>query len=284
MLSPSRHRSRPALLAAAGLDLVSPPVTVPHAAGQESCRPDRPVGRPCPVREPAGQEGDGVTRYGLPTGTTLIGTCARKCDATPVAPRLWNAERKVFPPTEDERSVRAEADHVVDRGIGGTMIREPAGDHGWNAAEGRYEPGSTLTTARYGKSKSASPYGAKRSSIDPPAEALAVDVEFGQFPLSDSAYPVSPRPRITNRPNTTLPGGTEFRSGHGTSAPGNAKDQSGWGTSTIRGDRTGADAGGPKGDRHRVPLRLPGRQTPGTGAWAEPAFVYRPCRHRRTGR
>lgn len=221
-----------------------------------------------------GVVGDYVTRYGFPAGTTLTGTYARKYDATLVAPWLWNAEKKVFLSTEDEQSVRAKADYVVDRGIGGTMIWELAGDYGWNAAKGQYEPGSTLTTAMYEKFKSASPYGAERSTIDLPAEALNVDVGFGQFPLGDSNHPISPKLKITNRTDTTLPGGTEFRFDYGTSAPGNARDQSGWGTSVIRSDHTGANVGGLRGDHHRVSLKLPGWQTLPPGASVELDFVY----------
>ncbi|MBX9398922.1 chitinase C-terminal domain-containing protein [Streptomyces sp. TRM72054] len=218
--------------------------------------------------------GDYVTRYGFPADTTLTGTYARKYDATLVAPWLWNAQKKVFLSTEDEQSVAAKADYVVDRGIGGTMVWELAGDYAWNAAEGQYEPGSALTTLMYEKFKSASPYGAQRSTIDLPAEALDIDVEFGQFPLGDSNYPISPKLKITNRTQTTLPGGTEFRFDYATSAPGNAKDQSGWGTSVIRSDHNGTNVGGLKGDYHRVSLKLPSWQTLAPGASVELDFVY----------
>ncbi|WP_180686548.1 chitinase C-terminal domain-containing protein [Streptomyces gossypiisoli] len=218
--------------------------------------------------------GDYVTRYGFPADTTLTGTYARKYDATLVAPWLWNAQKKVFLSTEDEQSVAAKADYVVDRGIGGTMVWELAGDYAWNATEGQYEPGSALTTLMYEKFKSASPYGAQRSTIDLPAEALDIDVEFGQFPLGDSNYPISPKLKITNRTQTTLPGGTEFRFDYATSAPGNAKDQSGWGTSVIRSDHTGTNVGGLKGDYHRVSLKLPSWQTLAPGASVELDFVY----------
>ncbi|MFE2266489.1 chitinase C-terminal domain-containing protein [Streptomyces griseosporeus] len=218
--------------------------------------------------------GDYVTRYGFPSGTKLTGTYARRYDATLVAPWLWNAEKKVFLSTEDEQSVNAKADYVVSHGIGGTMVWELAGDYGWNAAKGQYEPGSTLTTAMYDKFKAASPYGAKRSAVDLPAEALKIGVDFGQFPLGDSNYPISPKLKITNNTSVTLPGGTEFQFDYGTSAPGNAKDQSGWGTTVIRSDHTGSNAGGLKGDYHRVSLKLPSWQTLAPGASVELDFVY----------
>ncbi|MYV60014.1 chitinase, partial [Streptomyces sp. SID4931] len=206
--------------------------------------------------------GDYVTDYGFPADTQLTGTYARKYDSTLVAPWLWNAEKKVFLSTEDEQSVKAKADYVVDKGIGGTMIWELAGDYRWNAAKGQYETGSTLTTAMYDAFKSATPYGAKRSTIDLPTEALDIDVSFGQFPLGDSNYPISPKLKITNRTQATLPGGTEFQFDYSTSAPANAKDQSGFGTTIIRSDHTAANnIGGLKGDYNRVSLKLPAWQS-----------------------
>ncbi|WP_175409465.1 chitinase C-terminal domain-containing protein [Streptomyces sp. TRM64462] len=221
-----------------------------------------------------GVVGDYVTRYGFPAGTELTGTYARKYDSTLVAPWLWNAEKKVFLSTEDEQSVQAKADYVVDRGIGGTMVWELAGDYDWNAAKGQYEPGDTLTTVMYEKFKAAAPYGATRATTPLPSQAVNVDVAFGNFPLGDSNYPISPKLKITNNTGTTLPGGTEFQFDYATSAPGNAKDQSGFGTTIIRSDHTGNNVGGLKGDYHRVSLKLPAWQTLAPGASVELDFVY----------
>ncbi|MFI1400439.1 chitinase C-terminal domain-containing protein [Streptomyces sp. NPDC020681] len=221
-----------------------------------------------------GVVGDYVTKYGFPSATTLTGTYARKYDSTLVAPWLWNAQKKVFLSTEDEQSVAAKADYVVDRGIGGTMVWELAGDYGWNAAKGQYEIGDTLTTAMYDKFKAASPYGAKRATTTMPGEAVKIDVEFGQFPLGDSNYPISPKLKITNNTTATLPGGTEFQFDYGTSAPANAKDQSGFGTTIIRSDHSGTNVGGLKGDYNRVSLKLPSWQTLAPGASVQLDFVY----------
>ncbi|MFE6668432.1 chitinase C-terminal domain-containing protein [Streptomyces sp. NPDC057697] len=219
--------------------------------------------------------GDYVTDYGFPADTELTGTYARAYDPTLVAPWLWNAEKKVFLSTEDEQSVAAKADYVVDRGIGGTMIWELAGDYGWNAAKGQYEPGSTLTSTMYDIFKSAAPYGAKRSTVDLPAEALDIDVSFDQFPLGDSNYPISPKLKITNRTGATLPGGTEFQFDYATSAPPNAKDQSGFGTTIVRSGHTAAtNVGGLKGDHNRVSLKLPAWQSLAPGASVQVDFVY----------
>ncbi|AEN08789.1 MULTISPECIES: chitinase C-terminal domain-containing protein [unclassified Streptomyces] len=219
--------------------------------------------------------GDYVTQYGFPADTTLTGTYTRKYDSTLVAPWLWNAQKKVFLSTEDEQSVAAKADYVVDKGIGGTMIWELAGDYGWDAAKGQYEQGSTLTSAMYEKFKAASPYGATRSTIDLPAQALDIDVSFEQFALGDSNYPIGPKLRITNNTTATLPGGTEFRFDYATSAPANAKDQSGFGTTVVRSDHTAAgNVGGLKGDYNRVSLKLPAWQTLAPGASVRLDFVY----------
>ncbi|MGW7197803.1 chitinase C-terminal domain-containing protein [Streptomyces chryseus] len=222
-----------------------------------------------------GVVGDYVTRYGFPAGTKLTGTYARKYDPTLVAPWLWNAEKKVFLSTEDEQSVKAKADYVVDKGIGGTMVWELAGDYDWNAAKGQYEIGDSLTTAMYEKFKSASPYGAKRSSVELPSKALDIGVDLGQFPLGDSNYPISPKLKITNNTKATLPGGTEFQFDYATSAPANAKDQSGFNTRIVRSDHTAAhNIGGLKGDYNRVSLKLPAWQTLAPGASVELDFVY----------
>ncbi|MEU7554607.1 chitinase C-terminal domain-containing protein [Streptomyces sp. NPDC044571] len=221
-----------------------------------------------------GVVGDYATRYGFPANTTLTGAYVRKYSSTLVAPWLWNEQKKVFLSTEDEQSVAAKADYVVNKGIGGTMVWELAGDYAYNSAKGQYEMGDTLTTTMYEKFKSAAPYGAKRATTALPSQAIKVDVDFGQFPLGDSNYPISPKLKITNNTKATLPGGTEFQFDYSSSAPNNAKDQSGWGTAVIRSDHTGSNVGGLKGDYNRVSLKLPSWQSLAPGASAEIDFVY----------
>lgn len=218
--------------------------------------------------------GDYVTTYGFPANTTLTGTYARKYDSTLVAPWLWNAQKKVFLSTEDEQSVAAKADYVIDRGIGGTMVWEMAGDYGWNAAKGQYEMGDTLTSLMYDKFKAASPYGAKKSNTALPTQAVDIKTEFTEFKLGDSNYPITPKLKITNNTTATLPGGTEFQFDYATASPANASDQSGFGTKVIKSDHTGSNVGGLKGDFHRVSLKLPAWQTLAPGASVDLAFNY----------
>lgn len=221
-----------------------------------------------------GVVGDYVTRYGFPANTTLTGTYARRYDSTLVAPWLWNAQKKVFLSTEDEQSVAAKADYVVDKGIGGTMVWELAGDYAYNAVKGQYEIGDTLTSLMYDKFKAASPYGAKKAGSALPTQAVDIRTEFTDFKLGDSNYPITPKLKITNNTKATLPGGTEFQFDYGTSAPDNASDQSGFGTKVIGSGHTGSNVGGLKGDFQRVSLKLPAWQSLAPGATVDLAFNY----------
>ncbi|WP_431784230.1 chitinase C-terminal domain-containing protein [Streptomyces chumphonensis] len=219
--------------------------------------------------------GDYVTQYGFPADFSLTGSYARKYSNTMESPWLWNAQKRVFLATEDEQSVRAKAQYVVDQGIGGTMMWELAGDYDWNATKGQYETGDTLTTIMYDAFKAATPYGAERATRAMPTETIDVDVAFTDFPLGDSNYPISPKMRITNNSDVTLPGGTEFQFDYATSAPGNAKDQSGFGTSIVSSDHTrNGNVGGLDGKYHRVSLKLPGWQSVAPGATVTVDFVY----------
>ncbi|MEU6124798.1 chitinase C-terminal domain-containing protein [Streptomyces sp. NPDC047123] len=218
--------------------------------------------------------GDYVTKYGFPADTKLTGSYARKYSSSLVAPWLWNADKKVFLSTEDEESVAKKADYVVDRGIGGTMIWEMAGDYRWNATKGQYEMGDTLTSLMYDKFKAATPYGAKVSNKELPTKAVDIGVEFGDFKLGDSNYPITPKVKITNNTKTALPGGTEFQFDYSTAAPANASDQSGFGTKVISSDHTGSNVGGLKGDFHRVSLKLPAWQSLAPGASVDLSFNY----------
>ncbi|MBT1185584.1 chitinase [Streptomyces sp. CJ_13] len=221
-----------------------------------------------------GVVGDYVTAYGFPANTTLTGTYARKYDSTLVAPWLWNAQKKVFLSTEDEQSVAAKADYVVNKGIGGTMVWELAGDYSYNSAKGQYERGDTLTSLMYDKFKAAAPYGAKKAGGALPAQAVDIKTEFTEFKLGDSNYPITPKLKITNNTKATLPGGTEFQFDYGTSAPANASDQSGFGTKVIAVGHSGSNVGGLKGDFQRVSLKLPAWQTLAPGASVDLAFNY----------
>lgn len=70
-------------------------------------------------------------------------------------PYIWNEEKKVFLTYEDETSLKAKVDYVVDKGLGGIMIWEIDGDYDLNpnyvqgGTESKYVIGDTLTTYVY---------------------------------------------------------------------------------------------------------------------------------------
>ncbi|GAA2362893.1 chitinase [Catellatospora methionotrophica] len=215
--------------------------------------------------------------YGLTPATdpadTLTGTYVRNYSSTLVAPWLWNAQKKVFLSTEDEQSIGAKADYVVNRGIGGIMIWELAGDYAFDAAAGEYRMGNTLTNTIAAKFASASPYGASRSNTALPTQTINVDVQLGGFALGDSNYPINPKLKLVNNTATTIPGGAVLDFDYGTSAPGNMSQQSGW-TMAVTPGHTGNNVGGLKGDFHHVKLTLPSWQTVAPGASIELTLNY----------
>ncbi|GLW54955.1 chitinase [Kitasatospora phosalacinea] len=225
----------------------------------------------------AGVVPDYLSKYGV-SDTALKGTYSRNYSSSLVAPWLWNADKKVFLSTEDDQSIGAKADYVVNQGVGGAMIWELAGDYKWdataNGGKGEYVQGNTMTSLLYDKFKSASAYGATRSTIALPQQTLPIDVSFTQFALGDNNYPINPKIHIVNNSTTTLPGGTEFQFDYSVSAPANAADQSGFGSKVIRADHTGSNVGGLKGTYNRVSLKLPTWQTLAPGASVDVAFVY----------
>ncbi|MFC8722129.1 chitinase C-terminal domain-containing protein [Kitasatospora sp. NPDC057198] len=225
----------------------------------------------------AGVVPDYLSKYGV-SDTALKGTYTRNYSSSLVAPWLWNADKKVFLSTEDDQSIGAKADYVVNQGVGGAMIWELAGDYKWdataNGGKGEYVQGNTMTSLLYDKFKSASAYGATRSTIALPQQTLPIDVSFTQFALGDNNYPINPKIHIVNNSNVTLPGGTEFQFDYSVSAPANAADQSGFGSKVIRADHTGSNVGGLKGTYNRVSLKLPTWQTLAPGASVDVAFVY----------
>ena len=106
-----------------------------------------------------GRPGSYLAAYGLTPATdpadTLTGTYTRNYSAALVAPWLWNAQKQVFLSTEDDQSIGAKADYVVNKGIGGIMIWELAGDYAFNTARNEYFIGNTLTNLIYDRFRTA---------------------------------------------------------------------------------------------------------------------------------
>ncbi|MGF1688645.1 glycosyl hydrolase family 18 protein [Photobacterium japonica] len=227
----------------------------------------------------------------------LVGNYVRNYDSVAVAPWLWNAEKKVFLSTEDKDSINVKADYVIDKGIGGIMFWELAGDYNCyvmngagerttidlteNACKtgnGEYHMGNTMTKAIYDKFKAATPYGNSVATGAIPTEAVDITVSVGGFKVGDQNYPINPKITFTNNTGAALPGGTEFQFDIPTSAPDNAKDQSGGGLKVIASGHTAANnIGGLQGEMHRVAFTLPGwKELPAGGTYELDMVYYLP--------
>ncbi len=205
------------------------------------------------------------------------GTYSRHYDEVAGAPWLWNAEQKVFLSTEDKASIANKADYVVDKGIGGVLIWELAGDYscyelGANgergakdpseqaclAGRGEYYMGDTLSATMYDKFKNAEPYGNKRAVREMPAQAVNITVSVGGYKEGDQNYPINPKVTFTNNTGMALPGGTEFQFDIPTSTPDNAMDWSGAKLSVVESAHSrDNNVGGMDGEMHRVSFKLP---------------------------
>ncbi|GGK03411.1 chitinase [Pilimelia anulata] len=224
-----------------------------------------------------GVPGDYLEAYGLTPATdpddTIRGTYARHYDASLAAPWLWNPTRTSFLSTEDEQSLAVKADWVVDKGLGGVMIWELAGDYAHDAAKKQYFMGDTLTTLLHEKFRRSTPYGAAKSTIAMPDRALDVGVEITGFALGDNNYPISPKLTLRNNSGQAIPAGSKLEFDYPTSAPGSLTQQSGWTLTTVSSGHKGPNAGGLKGDFHRVSLNIPSAIN--NGGSATVALSYR---------
>ncbi|WP_433256745.1 chitinase C-terminal domain-containing protein [Streptosporangium sp. CA-135522] len=230
-----------------------------------------------------GKQGSYITQYGLTPDTDpadrISGTYARKYSSSMVAPWLWNNDKKVYLSTEDDQSVQSKADYVAAKGLGGIMIWELAGDYayypGRDGGKGEYFIGDTLTTKIYNTFKTAAPYGnLKAGTRTMPTQALNVQAELYGFAVGDANYPISPKLKFTNNSTTTIPGGATIEFDYGTSAPATMTQQTGWTLSIVSTGHTGPNAGGLKGDFHRVRLTVPNWESIAPGQSKEVQLRY----------
>lgn len=193
---------------------------------------------------------DYLEAYGLTPKTDpadrISGSYTRFYDNTMVTPWLWNNDKKVFLSTEDEASLATKAKYVADKGIGGIMIWELAGDYAFDEAKGQYFMGDTLITKINDGLRGAAPYGNAKSPRPAPSSVLNANVNLTGFALGDANYPITPRMRVTNNSTTTIPGGTKIEFDYGTSAPGSMSDQSGFGLTVTSKGHSGPNVGGMK--------------------------------------
>ncbi|WP_444998296.1 glycosyl hydrolase family 18 protein [Aliikangiella sp. IMCC44359] len=209
----------------------------------------------------------------------LRGNYTRHYNTTMVTPWLWNADKKVFISTEDTESINTKADYIVDRGIGGIMFWELAGDYDWDVNNNQYMMGSTMTKAIAAKFANAAPYGNKIAEINLPAEQVDISFQIKNFALGDSNYPITPELVIKNNTGSVLEGGTEFYFDYATSAPASMADTSGAGMTIISdgSNAAGNNIGGLENNFHRVKFTLPtSKSIPDGGEWRIKIKYYLP--------
>ncbi|MEO8670428.1 MAG: glycosyl hydrolase family 18 protein [Tahibacter sp.] len=223
-----------------------------------------------------------LAAYGLTPATDpddqLTGTYTRYYSSAMAAPWLWNAQKHVFLSTEDEQSTTTKANYIADKGIGGVMIWELAGDYVWHPERrgglGEWYIGTTLTDIYAQRFQSATPYGNRRY-IQPSGVVGTIDasVTVNEFDLGDNNYPISPKLRITNNSTTTIPAGALFEFDTSTTAPANWINWSGATLTVASAGHAGSNIGGLQGDFHRARLSSSWNSLP-PGGNMEIEFVY----------
>ncbi|MGL4734461.1 MAG: chitinase C-terminal domain-containing protein [Enterovibrio sp.] len=207
----------------------------------------------------------------------LKGKYVRYYDKEARAPWLWNEETKTFLSTEDVESLADKMEYIVDKGIGGVLIWELAGDYNCyrfdannkrgekdlteqacKTGQGEYFTGDTLSTTMYEAFKNASPYGAKRAEREMPAQTVDITVSVGGYKVGDENYPINPKITFTNNTGVEIPGGTNIQFDVPTSTPDTILDWSGAGVKVIESGHTRAgNQGGLDKVMHRVGFDLP---------------------------
>ena len=214
-----------------------------------------------------GIPGSYLEAYGLTPATdpddTLQGTYTRHFDAATQTASLWNATRKSYLSIEDDQVMQRKVDYVVDKGIGGVMFWELAGDYAWHADRGEYFFGDTLTNIAYQGFKAASPYGNKKAEITMPVRMLDIQVKFDGFKLGDNNYPITPTMHLTNNSDIDIPGGSVVEFDVATTTPGTIADQSGLNMKVITdgSNAAGNNIGGLENTFHRVQFTIPAWKT-----------------------
>ncbi|WP_370949519.1 glycosyl hydrolase family 18 protein [Amycolatopsis sp. cg5] len=197
-----------------------------------------------------------LSAYGIKD--ELKGRYEGKYDSALTSGWLWNQDKKVFLSTEDDRALDAKAKYVKDKGLGGVMIWELAGDY-TKRDNGEYGMGYDMTTRLDGALRSASaPRTDPSGATTVPKQVVDVSVELADYPTDvKDMWPIQPKLRVTNRTGKPLPAGTELSFDIPTSTSPIVKDEA-WRElkDNITPGHQGPNAGGLKGDFHRISLKL----------------------------
>ncbi|MCG9760438.1 glycosyl hydrolase family 18 protein [Pseudoalteromonas sp. Isolate6] len=194
----------------------------------------------------------------------INGSYTRHYDSVAVAPWLWNATKNVFLSIEDEESMAAKVDYVINQELGGIMFWELAGDFDYDASKNEYFMGSSLTTLAYNKfNQSGTPYSVKQGNKSFVKPASAVDVTFvaKDFPAGDANYPIAPTFAFTNNSAIDLSGAKiSFDVPVATSAifksNWNAQEKLGMAVDVNGSNAAGNNIGGFENEFHRFSITL----------------------------
>ncbi|MCF2826116.1 MULTISPECIES: glycosyl hydrolase family 18 protein [unclassified Pseudoalteromonas] len=194
----------------------------------------------------------------------ISGTYARHYDSVAVAPWLWNATKNVFLSIEDEESMAAKVDYVINQELGGIMFWELAGDFDYDVSKNEYFMGSSLTSLAYNKfNQSGTPYSVKQGNKTFVKPASAVDVTFvaKDFPAGDANYPIAPTFAFTNNSAIDLSGAKiSFDVPVATSAifksNWNAQEKLGMAVDVNGSNAAGNNIGGFENEFHRFSITL----------------------------
>jgi chitinase len=212
-----------------------------------------------------GKVGDYAASYGSPTAP-LVGTYAHKFDPVSKTEWWWNSSTKTFLSGDSDQAIQAKADYVAQKGLGGVMIWELAGDYGYDSAKGQYTMGSTLVNRIHQTLSTSQPYGASKAAAAMPTKAIDLQVSYDEFALGDNNYPINPKVTFTNRSTAAIPAGTKITFDTGTSDTGELKEQNGWGITKVATGHTGNNVGGLKGDFHTYTITVPSGGIPAGGS------------------
>lgn len=206
--------------------------------------------------------------YGLTPNTNpedkLTGTYTRYYDNVAIAPWLWNADKKVFLSIEDEESMTAKVDYVINNGLGGIMFWELAGDFDYDSQKNEYFMGTTLTSLAYDKfNQSGVVYNVHggNPSFTVPTESVDVTFAASSFPVGDDNYPISPTFSFTNNSSIDLSGAKiSFDVPVSTSAifksNWNAQEKLGMAVEVNGSNTAGNNIGGFENEFHRFSITL----------------------------
>ncbi|NSY33139.1 glycoside hydrolase [Pseudoalteromonas sp. JC28] len=194
----------------------------------------------------------------------INGSYTRHYDSVAVAPWLWNATKNVFLSIEDEESMAAKVDYVINQELGGIMFWELAGDFDYDVSKNEYFMGSSLTSLAYNKfNQSGTPYSVKQGNKTFVKPASAVDVTFvaKDFPAGDANYPIAPTFAFTNNSAIDLSGAKiSFDVPVATSAifksNWNAQEKLGMAVDVNGSNAAGNNIGGFENEFHRFSITL----------------------------